>query len=118
MPASVPQTATLDDLVLVSQSMDRRGWDVRRRNRVRRALSAIKGGRLARAALPATQATLLFSDVNDGLLGMGPFSPNRAGALPLRGLLDLHIAEQGAGAPRVELDDETRLRLESLGYGK
>ncbi len=36
----------------------------------------------------------------------------------LRGLLDLHIAEQGAGAPRVELDDETRLRLESLGYGK
>ena len=28
-------------------------------------------------------------DVNDGLLGMGPFSPERAGALPLEGLLDL-----------------------------
>jgi len=28
-------------------------------------------------------------DVNDGLLGMGPFSPNRAGALPLRGVMKL-----------------------------
>jgi len=28
-------------------------------------------------------------DVNDGLLGMGPFSPERAGAVPLEGLLDL-----------------------------
>jgi butyrate kinase len=28
-------------------------------------------------------------DVNNALLGMGPFSPERAGALPLEGLLDL-----------------------------
>jgi butyrate kinase len=28
-------------------------------------------------------------DVNDALLGMGPFSPERAGALPLEGLLNL-----------------------------
>ena len=27
-------------------------------------------------------------DVNDALLGMGPFSPNRAGALPLRGVME------------------------------
>ncbi|MFH0883268.1 MAG: butyrate kinase [bacterium] len=27
-------------------------------------------------------------DVNDGLLGMGPFSPERAGALPLQGVMD------------------------------
>jgi butyrate kinase len=32
-------------------------------------------------------------DVNDGLLGMGPFSPERAGALPLEGLL--HLAFSG-----------------------
>ncbi len=30
-----------------------------------------------------------FVDVNDALLGMGPFSPNRAGALPLRGVMKL-----------------------------
>ena len=28
-------------------------------------------------------------DVNDGLLGMGPFSPNRSGALPLRAVMKL-----------------------------
>lgn len=30
-----------------------------------------------------------IQDVNDGLLGMGPFSPERAGALPLAGILKL-----------------------------
>lgn len=28
-------------------------------------------------------------DVNDGLLGMGPFSPERAGATPLEGIIDM-----------------------------
>ena len=28
-------------------------------------------------------------DINDGLLGMGPFTPNRAGSLPLRGIMKL-----------------------------
>ncbi|MCU4175052.1 butyrate kinase [Carboxylicivirga sp. N1Y90] len=28
-------------------------------------------------------------DINDALLGMGPFSPNRAGAIPLRGIMKL-----------------------------
>jgi arylsulfatase A-like enzyme len=36
----------------------------------------------------------------------------------LRRLLDARIAEEGSGSPRLELDDEKRLRLESLGYGK
>ena len=38
-------------------------------------ISLVKAGRLV--------------DVNDGLLGMGPFTPNRAGALPLRGVINL-----------------------------
>ncbi len=28
-----------------------------------------------------------IADINDALLGMGPFSPNRAGALPIRGIM-------------------------------
>jgi butyrate kinase len=28
-------------------------------------------------------------DINDGLLGMGPFSPNRAGSLPVRGIMKI-----------------------------
>ena len=39
------------------------------------SVAALQGGRIV--------------DVNDGLLGMGPFSPERAGALPLEGLLEL-----------------------------
>lgn len=39
------------------------------------SISLVKGGKLL--------------DVNDALMGMGPFSPNRAGALPLRGVMKL-----------------------------
>ncbi len=42
-----------------------------------------------------------FVDVNDALLGMGPFSPNRAGALPLRGLMDLCYS-----MPRKDLESQ------------
>ncbi|MBZ0263554.1 butyrate kinase [bacterium] len=44
------------------------------------SIAAIKEGRI--------------SDVNDGLLGMGPFSPERSGALPLQGVIDL-VRDQG-----------------------
>lgn len=39
------------------------------------SVAALKGGRVV--------------DVNDALLGMGPFSPDRAGALPIGGVLEL-----------------------------
>lgn len=39
------------------------------------SIAAVDGGRVV--------------DVNDALMGMGPFSPNRAGALPSRGVMDL-----------------------------
>ncbi len=43
------------------------------------------GGGISIAAL----AKGLIVDVNDGLLGMGPYSPERAGALPIGALVDL-----------------------------
>jgi len=42
------------------------------------------GGGISIAALNCGRIV----DVNDGLLGMGPFSPERAGALPLQGVID------------------------------
>lgn len=39
------------------------------------SIAAVDGGRII--------------DVNDALLGMGPFSPERAGALPIEGVIDL-----------------------------
>ncbi len=48
-------------------------------NTVRKHLSAVKGGRLAQAAFPATQVSLLVSDVPDGTpdaLASGPTMPD------------------------------------------
>ncbi|MFZ5433000.1 MAG: butyrate kinase [Calditrichota bacterium] len=42
------------------------------------------GGGISIAAVVGSKIT----DVNDALLGMGPFSPERAGAVPLEGLID------------------------------
>lgn len=53
------------------------------------SIAALKNGRII--------------DVNDALLGMGPFSPERAGALPIAGLLDLAFS-----------GDYNRKELESL----
>lgn len=53
------------------------------------SIAALNGGRII--------------DVNDALLGMGPFGPERAGALPLAGMLDLF-----------EQYDGDRKELESL----
>ena len=50
-----------------------------------RFIVAHMGGGISIAALDGGKIV----DVNDGLLGMGPFSPERAGALPLRGLMKL-----------------------------
>ena len=50
-----------------------------------RFVVAHMGGGISIAALDGGKIV----DVNDGLLGMGPFSPERAGALPLRGLMKL-----------------------------
>ncbi|MCP4547766.1 MAG: butyrate kinase [bacterium] len=48
-------------------------------------VAAHMGGGITIAAVDGGKLT----DVNDALLGMGPFSPFRAGALPLHGVLDL-----------------------------
>ncbi len=48
-------------------------------------VTAHMGGGISVAALQGG----LIVDVNDGLLGMGPFSPDRAGALPIGGLVKL-----------------------------
>ncbi len=53
------------------------------------------GGGISVAALKKGRMV----DVNDALLGMGPFSPQRAGALPLRGILDLAYSKP---RPKVE----------------
>ncbi|MFA6618435.1 MAG: butyrate kinase [Candidatus Neomarinimicrobiota bacterium] len=65
---------------------DKNGWEIEKENFV----VAHMGGGISVCAMKNDR----MLDVNDALLGMGPFSPERAGALPLRGLLDLIYDKQ------------------------
>lgn len=69
------QPVTLEEKRRVTGELLRAGADIAELNTVRKHLSAIKGGRLAEAAYPATVVTLIISDVigNDiGTIASGP----------------------------------------------
>jgi glycerate-2-kinase len=55
---------TLEEKKAVTQDLLKAGADIRELNAVRKHLSGIKGGRLAKAASPATVINLIISDVN------------------------------------------------------
>jgi len=70
---------TLGDLQAVTEGLVTSGADIHAVNAVRKHLSRVKGGQLARAAAPATVVGLVFSDVvgNDpGVVASGPLSPD------------------------------------------
>ncbi|WP_343713586.1 glycerate-2-kinase family protein, partial [Inquilinus sp.] len=66
---------TLEDKQAVNKALLRSGAPIQEMNAVRKAMSAIKGGRLAAAAVPARVVTYLISDVpgdEPGVIGSGP----------------------------------------------
>src|SRR6201993_987721 len=66
---------SLDDLIATYHALVHSGAPIAEMNAVRKHLSAVKGGRLARAAYPAQQVSLLVSDVPDSTpdaLASGP----------------------------------------------
>jgi len=70
---------TLSDIVATYRALVHSGAPIAEINAIRKHLSAIKGGRLAQAASPATQASLLVSDVPDqtlDALASGPTMPD------------------------------------------
>ncbi len=69
----------LDDLIGTYRALVLSGATIAEINAVRKHLSAIKGGRLAQAAFPAQQVSLLVSDVPDNTpdaLASGPTMPD------------------------------------------
>src|SRR5205814_2884290 len=56
---------SLSDLVKTHQALVHSGAPIAEINAVRKHLSAVKGGRLAQAAYPAQQVSILVSDVPD-----------------------------------------------------
>ena len=70
---------TLEDKQEINRALLRSGANIKEMNCVRKHLSAIKGGQLARAVTPAQLLTLLISDVpNDDLdvIASGPTVPD------------------------------------------
>ncbi len=70
---------TLEDLVSTYRALVHSGAPIGEINAIRKHLSAIKGGRLAGAASPARQVSLLVSDVPDrapDALASGPTMPD------------------------------------------
>jgi len=66
---------SLDDLIATYRALVHSGAPIAEINAVRKHLSAVKGGRLAQAAYPAQQVSLLVSDVPDNTpdaLASGP----------------------------------------------
>ena len=70
---------SLADLRELTEALLRSGAPIDRINAVRKHVSAIKGGQLARTAAPATTVGLVFSDVTSddpSVIGSGPLSPD------------------------------------------
>ncbi len=70
---------SLEDLIANYRALVHSGAPIAEINTVRKHLSAVKGGRLAHAASPAQQVSLLVSDVPDGspdALASGPTMPD------------------------------------------
>jgi glycerate 2-kinase len=88
LPLPVPGV-TLEEKQAITKLLLDCGADIREINAVRKHISAIKGGQLARLAFPATVVSLLLSDVigdDLGVIGSGPTAADNstfAGALEI-----------------------------------
>jgi glycerate 2-kinase len=70
---------SLHDLIETYQALVHSGASITEINTIRKHLSSVKGGRLAQAAYPAQQVSILVSDVPDGMpdaLASGPTMPD------------------------------------------
>lgn len=75
----IDDEVSLDDLAQMYRALVLSGAPIGEINAIRKHLSAIKGGRLAQAAYPAQQVSILVSDVPDDILdalASGPTMPD------------------------------------------
>jgi len=91
----------------VNEALLRCGADIGAMNTVRKHLSAVKGGRLARAVAPARLLTLAISDVpgdDFATIGSGPTVPDRTTLADARAVVQAYGIDLPA-AVRAALDD-------------
>lgn len=96
MPAS---PITLEEKQATTKLLLACGASIHEINAVRKHISLIKGGQLARLAYPATVISLLLSDVigdNLDVIGSGPTAPDASTFAGVREILDRYRISQGA----------------------
>ncbi len=79
--ADFPEGSTLEDLIMTNELLVKSGANIKEINTVRKHLSKIKGGQLAKAIHPATTISLILSDViGDPLdvIASGPTSDDKS----------------------------------------
>jgi glycerate 2-kinase len=84
---------SLDDLIATYRALVHSSAPIAEINTVRKHLSAVKGGRLARAAFPAQQVSILVSDVPDSTpdaLASGPTMPDSTTAEDCYRIVEKH----------------------------
>jgi hydroxypyruvate reductase len=93
---------TLDDLVESYRALVQSGAPIAEVNAIRKHLSAVKGGRLAAAAHPAQQVSLLVSDVPDkapDALASGPTMPDSTSIADCYAIADKYDMVENFPAP-------------------
>jgi glycerate 2-kinase len=76
----LPEGATIEDLKMINNLLLNSGADIKEINTVRKHLSRVKGGQLARAACPAILVNLVLSDVVGDpidVIASGPTVPDK-----------------------------------------
>lgn len=106
---------TLAEKQEVTRLLLRSGANIHEMNAVRKHLSAIKGGQLARLASPATVVALMLSDViGDDLdvIGSGPTAPDASTFQGAQSILDKYgLAGQLPASVRRRIRDGVRGRI-------
>lgn len=115
--ASPPRGSSLDDKRVVVRALLDAGASIRDVNLVRRHLSRVKGGGLARAASPARTLTLAMSDVIGGAphdIGSGPSVPDPTTIDDARAVLRRLAIDEPAGLAESLKPGEVRARAKIL----
>ncbi|HEY0182896.1 MAG TPA: glycerate kinase [Rhodopila sp.] len=109
---------TLADKQAINRALLACGANITEMNAVRKHLSAIKGGRLAAAALPARVVTLAISDVpgdDPAVIGSGPTVPDASTFAQARALIARYgITPPASVAARLARDDDETPKPGSL----
>ena len=105
---------TLGDKIAFTKALVRSGATIQQINAVRRHLSTVKGGRLARALYPARSVTLAISDVpgdDPATIGSGPTVADPSSFADALRILDVH-------APLEPVPPAVRAHLEAGARGE